>query len=146
MTQSDLEAVISQTKHERYRWLTSDDNPDVAKREGYRRIVREMASGTPKEYPPVATQIGNALGAAVRFAASGFQVVDQAEFDRRRAVCLGCSSFDADQDRCRSCGCALAVKPWSKAERCPLGRWEEGDAALERGGRPVLVDDGAGAV
>jgi hypothetical protein len=51
MTAADLEAVIARDGHERYRWLTSDDNPDEASREGYRRIVAEKAAGTPHVEP-----------------------------------------------------------------------------------------------
>lgn len=120
MTQDDLETVIARTGHERFRWLTSDDNPNVAQREGYRRIVREMAADTPPAaYPPLLTQAASAAKALGRFVGSGLATVDQAEFDRRRAICGACPNFDKAQDRCRKCGCSLAVKPWSKAETCP---------------------------
>lgn len=49
MTPADLETAVARTGHERYRWLTSDDNPDVEAREGYRRSVRELAAGP---WPP----------------------------------------------------------------------------------------------
>jgi hypothetical protein len=42
-----LEIVIERTRHERYRWLTSDENPDTWQRDAYRRIVIEMATGEP---------------------------------------------------------------------------------------------------
>jgi hypothetical protein len=124
MTPDDLETVVARTGHERFRWLTSEANPDVESREGYRRYVREQAAGaTPAEYPPLATQAANAIGAVARFVASGCAVVGRDEYDRRRAICEGCEHFDHAEDRCRKCGCNLAVKPWSKAEKCPVGKW-----------------------
>lgn len=51
MTAADLETVVARTGHERYRWLTSDANPDAASRDGYRRIVRDQAAAP---WPPPA--------------------------------------------------------------------------------------------
>jgi hypothetical protein len=129
MTPEDLETAVARSGVVHYRWLTSDDNPDAFVREGYRGIVREIAAAEvwppePPAYPPLATQAANLLGAAARFVGSGCATVDQAEFDRRRAVCSACPNLDAESDRCRVCACFLAVKPWMKTERCPEGRWE----------------------
>jgi hypothetical protein len=79
----------------------------------------------PIEYPPLATQAATAVVAAARFVKSGFATVDQAEFDRRHAICAACEHFDAAQNRCKKCGCSLSYKPWSKAEKCPADppRW-----------------------
>jgi hypothetical protein len=122
MTDEDLEKAIARTKHVRYSWLVSDENPDAWSRGQYRAEVERLASDS--VYPSLATQAVSAMGAAARFVGSGFATVDQAEFDRRHAICETCEHFDAAQNRCRECACYLAVKPWSKAERCPEGRWE----------------------
>lgn len=45
-----LEIVIARTKHERYRWLCSDENLDAPQREGYRRQVL-MLAGEPHQEP-----------------------------------------------------------------------------------------------
>jgi hypothetical protein len=125
MTPEDLEVVISRTGHERFRRLTSDANPDVAQRDAYRKLVARLArEDVPTaEYPPLAVQAGNALKAAVKFVASGFEIVDTAEFERRRAICEGCEFMDKIKDRCKACGCALQAKPWSAVEQCPHGKW-----------------------
>lgn len=131
MTSIDLEKVIAQTGHERYRWLTSDANPDAESREAYRRLVARLAAAglsappEPPPYPPLAEQLGNAAKAAVRFVASGLATAGRTEYARRRAVCRACPSglYDAAADRCRACGCLAAVKPWSAAESCPKGHW-----------------------
>lgn len=90
------------------------------------RVNRPTEHSERSEYPPIATQAANAVGAAARFIASGFATVDQAEFDRRHAICEICEHFDVTSDRCKRCGCSLAYKPWSKAESCPDKRWENG--------------------
>lgn len=109
-------------------WLVSDANPDAESRERYRRVVERSAAPA---YPSLLTQAGNAATAAVRFAASGFARVDQAEYDRRRSICAGCEYFDAASERCRKCGCPLATKPWLKSERCPVGKWATPPATPE---------------
>jgi hypothetical protein len=130
MTDSDLEIIVA--RHgDRFRYLVSDANPDAASREDYRRWVRDQAAAPwpppprePTAYPSVLAQLGNAAGALGRFVASGCETVDRAEHDRRRAICSACPHLDAEADRCRLCACYLALKPWSKAEQCPDGRWE----------------------
>jgi hypothetical protein len=129
MTADDLDAVAK--RHgPRLAWLVSGANPDAESREGYRRVVRDLAAGPTEQpsaaaaYPPVLTQLGNAAAAVGRFVGSGCETVDRAEFDRRRSICAVCPHLDAEADRCRLCSCYLAVKPWSRAERCPEGRWE----------------------
>lgn len=47
MTDAQLGIVIARTGHERYRWLTREDNPDVAQRDGYRALVAGMADDVP---------------------------------------------------------------------------------------------------
>jgi hypothetical protein len=119
-----LETVVARTKVERYRFLCSEEYPD---HRAWRRWVVEQATGeapTPQAYPSLFTQAKNLAGSAGRFVASGFAMVDQAEFDRRRGICEVCPNLDRERDRCRVCSCYLAVKPWGKAERCPEGRWE----------------------
>jgi hypothetical protein len=74
-------------------------------------------------YPSVATMVGNALAAAGRFVASGMQTVAPEEFERRHAICEACDQFVAAEDRCRACGCWLAIKPWGARESCPIGKW-----------------------
>jgi hypothetical protein len=79
----------------------------------------------PPAYPPLLEQAGNLLAAAGRFVASGCETVDQAEYDRRRAICRACPGgyYDADRDRCRACGCNMAVKTWGRVFTCEKGLW-----------------------
>jgi hypothetical protein len=38
-----LEFITPESRRAAYRWLCSDFNPDIAQREGYRRIVMQLA-------------------------------------------------------------------------------------------------------
>ncbi len=40
-----LEIVLVRTRHERYRWLCSEENPNVEQREAYRAQIVQMAEG-----------------------------------------------------------------------------------------------------
>ena len=128
MTYEDaLEIVVARTKHERYRFLVSEANPD---HEAWRAQIVALATGEPiarhepaPDYPSLATQVGNAIGAAVSFVASGFKVADQAEVDRRLAICRECEQFDAERVRCRACGCCVNFKSLVESQACPLKKW-----------------------
>jgi hypothetical protein len=43
-----IEIAVQQEGHERYRWLCSDDNPDVRQREAYRALMVRKATGQPE--------------------------------------------------------------------------------------------------
>lgn len=131
MTQDQLDFVVSKTGHDRLRSLTSDDNADAIEREGYRSIVETMFAhfqsplipSQESEFPSLLEQFGNAAKAAVDFVASGFETVDDAEYERRRKICRACDQFDAKADRCKRCGCSMAIKARGKVFACPEGKW-----------------------
>jgi hypothetical protein len=52
-----LDLVVARTGHIRYRWLCSDENPNVEQREGYRRVVLAKASG--QRIKPIAVDYGD---------------------------------------------------------------------------------------
>lgn len=122
-----LDIVVGRTQCERYRWLCRDDNPDTVQRDKYRALVLRLAGEPTTPYPPVATQIGNALQAAGRVAGSLSRgeciTVPQAERARRLAICEGCEYYDAGRARCRVCGCAVDLKALIASEHCPIGKW-----------------------
>jgi hypothetical protein len=45
-----LDIVVSRTRHERYRWLCSDANPNTEQRDAYRRLMFDLAGQRP--HPP----------------------------------------------------------------------------------------------
>jgi hypothetical protein len=120
-----LEIVVARTRHDAYRALCDEDNPDVTSRDAYRSLMISMASEEPvnQSYPSWWTQITSAAGAVVEFAASGFKVATEAEQADRLAICQACEHYDAEADRCRKCGCFSAVKAWVAVQHCPIGKW-----------------------
>ncbi len=127
-----LESLASDPHLWRYRELCDEDNPNLIQRDKYRGLVIRIVTDDPTlkpggsrplAYPPIAIQVGNALGAAAQFVKSGFATVTQEEFDRRLAICKTCEFLDATRNRCVKCSCHLAVKPWGKAWHCPIAKW-----------------------
>jgi hypothetical protein len=80
-----------------------------------------MTEPTPP--PSLVAQAVSVTKAASRFVASGCATVDQAEFDRRHAICEACEHFDAATNRCKLCSCNMAVKPWMRDVECPIKKW-----------------------
>lgn len=132
----DLETVIARTGNTRYRYLTSDQNPDRVARERYRAEMIRMAAEpfeprpSPRAthaapaYPPLHVQIGNALTAGLKFLASGCAIVTEQEQQRRLSICRGgCEHYDPARSRCRACGCVDEWKAWLASQQCPKSRW-----------------------
>ncbi|MDR3582564.1 MAG: hypothetical protein P4L67_04795 [Candidatus Pacebacteria bacterium] len=92
--------------------------------EKWRRVI-DRHNGVEPEYPPLLEQVGSLAVAVGTFIKSGCATVDQAEFDRRHAICETCESFDAKRNKCRECRCSMAVKPWGRDMECPLGKWSD---------------------
>lgn len=78
--------------------------------------------------PTVAEMAINVARATCRWAATGFQVVDQPVFAARLETCRGCPKWDeaarGGRGKCRhhTCGCTK-LKLWLASEVCPLGKW-----------------------
>ena len=136
-----LEIVVARTKFERYRWLCSEANTLAAPndRASWRSWVSGQARSDPVPYvmpplppprpttappplPGILAQAGNALAAAGRVVAAvatGQAVaVDQAEQERRLAICRSCQWHD--NGRCELCGCVASLKARLSTEHCPL--------------------------
>ncbi len=120
--QDALEIMVARTKHERYRWLTSDDNPDVVQREEFRALLVKQAS----ELPPLIQQAGTLAGAVGRAAGAvltGQPVIASGEQQATRwAICLACEHLEGES-RCRICGCYMKAKTAMAQERCPIAKW-----------------------
>lgn len=74
-------------------------------------------------YPSLVQQAKNASVAFGSAVASGFAHVDQAEQNRRLAICHACDVFDTKQGRCSKCGCFTKWKTWLATQKCPIGKW-----------------------
>ena len=71
----------------------------------------------------------NAARAVISFARDGFRFVSGAVYETRIAVCRDCDRRVGN--RCRECGCRLALKARGRAFRCPLGRWPDSNVTVE---------------
>jgi hypothetical protein len=74
-------------------------------------------SGTP-------TMLGMAAsfaGSMVKFAASGFKLLDEQSHELRVSECITCPY--RKENRCTFCGCFFAKKARLPHEDCPVGRW-----------------------
>jgi hypothetical protein len=122
-----LDIVVSRTRHERYRWLCSDDNPDQWQREAYRHQIVAMASNEePPQlaYPALAVQAANLFRSARDWAKSGFKLAPKAVRAERQATCDLCEKWDKVQRRCTACGCT-DLKVYALVAKCPLDKWEK---------------------
>jgi hypothetical protein len=120
--QNAMQVVVARTRHERYRWLCSDENPDVASRDGYRRLVIKMAGGDPASVPPVHVQAVNLWRSIKAFAKSGGKLAPKSVRAARQATCNVCPHWTGF--RCGRCGCT-GLKLYSAAAECPdkPARW-----------------------
>lgn len=60
---------------------------------------------------------------------SGLPKSDTLTIHKRYAICVGCSSYDADNKQCMECGCNISNKKqflnklaWAD-QKCPLNKW-----------------------
>jgi hypothetical protein len=112
-----LETVVGRTGIERYRWLTSDDNPDAHGRERYRAEMVRLAARplAPVSYPPVAVQARNLWRSIKAFVASGGKLAPKSVRAERQATCNGCPFW---RGRCLKCGCT-GLKLYAAVAVCP---------------------------
>lgn len=129
-----LDIVVARTGHERFRDLCNPDHP--AYNQGYVDYVMREAQGM----PPLSQQIVSGVKAIGRFVVGGFNRATPEERDARLAICRECDRYDAEQVRCRVCGCYLNEKTWLASESCPLPhpkwgpivkKWEQGDCGCD---------------
>lgn len=81
-------------------------------------------AGPPAPQPPgLLTQAKNFGAALVRHVAAGMPKTTDAVQAERLAICESCPRYQADSQRCGTCGCYVAVKAAWEQETCPEGRW-----------------------
>ncbi|MGZ5996121.1 MAG: DUF6171 family protein [Isosphaeraceae bacterium] len=91
------------------------------------RRIHDSINGveTAAAYPSLLAQAGNLARAAAAFVADGLAVVGDEEQARRLELCRTCPQFDADQGRCRLCGCFMSLRARIQSSSCPATppRW-----------------------
>lgn len=66
--------------------------------------------------------IGIAM-ALVTHTAGGMQKASPEEQARRLSLCESCAHKVKGKNKCRICGCGLALKASWAEQRCPIGKW-----------------------
>lgn len=89
--------------------------------------ARELQSSNKAVYPSntqMAKNLGTSIVRNIQSVAAGNSLkIGDSEANSRLQICQSCDFFDSNQNRCRKCGCFMAVKTYLKAERCPIGKW-----------------------
>lgn len=54
--------------------------------------------------------------------------VDKKEREARYSLCKECPEYGIsllflNKDKCKQCGCIMAIKTWLKQSSCPLNKW-----------------------
>jgi hypothetical protein len=83
---------------------------------------RQLRAG---QLPSLATQVKNFGTALVRHVAAGMPKTPDATQDERLAICQSCPRYQADSQRCGTCGCYVQIKTAWEQETCPEGRWPD---------------------
>lgn len=123
---TDAEALtiaIERTGNQRLRELVKNSPGHLATVRILARADATDPTSPHPSYPGLLRQAALAGQAGTRWIASGLKITTQEEHDRRRGVCADCEHLDAGQNRCRKCGCYLALKPWAGSEHCPVQKW-----------------------
>ncbi len=104
-TYGQLESVVARTGCERFRWLTSEENPYAASREDYRLLVARLAEGE-QPRPPTVKETLDSLDAVRRCphlvpAACGCSFGRCSQYDRETSYreCLDCGRFATQEVR-----------------------------------------------
>ena len=42
----------------------------------------------------------------------------------RLNICIECPKLDKESQKCKECGCYVAMKVWLNSSKCPLKKWE----------------------
>lgn len=95
-------------------------NPRVCARSTNPDVAAEILA-----YPSLFQQAKNLTKAVVGHMKNGFEMTTDEERERRLSICRACPHFDAEQTRCRKCGCFLTYsgKLALASEKCPEGHW-----------------------
>jgi len=118
-----LDIVIAKTKHERFRWLCSEENPE---HNIWRNKIIELAGGKP-DYPSKIQMLKNVagtMGDVMKSVAQGKPLqASEEEYNRRKAICKDCPFFVLAHERCSKCGCYMKAKASLQAAKCPENKW-----------------------
>jgi hypothetical protein len=86
-----------------------------------------LLKADPEPEPSLRTKFRSLTRSLSEWAAAGFKVVSQEQFDTRINECRICPHWDPDAMRgtgkCRKCGCSTQAKLRLATAKCPIGKW-----------------------
>lgn len=104
-----------------------DKNAFIEQHYSLRKLHQAAAPPARKPLPSLATQAKSLLKAGFNWAQNGFELVDEAQLDKRLFICSGCDLWDSagfgGTGRCSECGCSTQAKLRLASEKCPIGKW-----------------------
>jgi len=71
----------------------------------------------------LAKRFGKSVLKEVAAIANGQSGVTPEEIAERMDACRPCEMYDAEQNRCKACGCFLNAKALFRSAECDLGKW-----------------------
>jgi hypothetical protein len=109
-------------------YTLADVQACIVAEDGDTITVDETHPAYPRQAAPSLTRRAmNFAAAAAQHVAAGMPLADQAEIDRRHAICQQCQHFDGRA--CRECGCPVVrERHWRSklswaGQACPVGKW-----------------------
>ncbi len=86
---------------------------------------------TENQYPSLPEQGKNLAKFSfdlIKNALQGGGLIVSAEVQAQRLeTCKTCEHYDAEQTRCKHCGCFLPAKVSFALDSCPVGKWKENE-------------------
>lgn len=75
------------------------------------------------QFPSMFQQAKNFAKASVEHIKNGANHVSVEKQQERMSICHACPLYDAQSNRCKACGCNLAVKTKWETSKCPHQKW-----------------------
>ena len=89
---------------------------------GEQKETQKPKKDRPIAYPSLGQQARNLAQTAGQVARNPKPASNDL-YEQRMKICRACAFFDAEQVRCRKCGCKLKGKARFEAAKCPVQKW-----------------------
>lgn len=83
--------------------------------------IEQAEEAAARPMPALSRQAWNLGRSLAEFVSDGCRLVTTDDYRRRLEICDACA--ERTGNRCRRCGCRLAVKARGRSFSCPLNKW-----------------------